>query len=69
MKPLVYIRGDDVVEQKVVHLEITSLYTDESQKFNRANPANPFILYLAHTMPHTPIAARERYKGTSAGAI
>jgi arylsulfatase A len=67
MKPLVYLRGEDVVERKVVQSEITGLYTDESLKFIRANADKPFFLYLAHNMPHTPIAASARFKGKSAG--
>ena len=69
MKPLVYMRGEDVIEQKVVQREITGLYTDESLKFIRANADKPFFLYLAHNMPHTPIAASERFKGKSAGGL
>ncbi|MDQ3439588.1 MAG: sulfatase [Planctomycetota bacterium] len=69
MKPLVYMRGEEVIEQKVVQREITGLYTDESLKFIRANEGNPFFLYLAHNMPHTPIAASDRFKGKSAGGL
>ena len=69
MKPLVYMRAEAIIEQKVVQREITSLYTDESIKFIRANASKPFFLYLAHNMPHTPIAATERFKGKSAGGL
>jgi arylsulfatase A len=58
-----------VIEQKVEQNSITQLYTDESLKFIRANAGKPFFLYLAHNMPHTPIAASERFKDKSAGGL
>lgn len=69
MTPLVYLRGDEVLNTEVVQSEITGLYTDESLKFIRANQEKPFFLYLAHNMPHTPLGASERFEGKSAGGL
>jgi len=69
MKPVVYIRGDEVVETEVDQAAITHRYTDESLSFIRANKDKAFFLYLAHNMPHTPLAASERFKGKSAGGL
>ncbi|XOV92417.1 MAG: sulfatase [Bacteroidota bacterium] len=36
---------------------LTSLYTIEAMEWIRENKDTPFFLYLAHTMPHNPVAA------------
>jgi uncharacterized sulfatase len=41
---------------------LTDYYTDEAVKVIEANAARPFLLYLAHWAPHTPLqATREDY--------
>ncbi len=44
---------------------LTSLYTERACRFIRKNKAHPFFLYLAHSMPHVPIAASEKFRGKS----
>src|SRR3546814_14057785 len=48
---------------------LTTLYTEESVKFIRNHKHSPFFLYLAHNMPHGPLAVRseERSAGTEGG--
>lgn len=41
--------------------KITKRYTDEAIKWIGENKEHPFFLYLAHTMPHYPVAAREQF--------
>src|SRR5687768_16861095 len=65
MKPLLYIRGDEVIDENVDQATITDRYTDESLKFIRDNNDKTFFLYLAHNAPHTPLFAGERHKGKS----
>jgi arylsulfatase A-like enzyme len=65
MSPLVFIRGDEVVEKDIDIAAITDRYTDEALKFIRENRNSSFFLYLAHNMPHTPLAAPDRHKGKS----
>ena len=50
---------------------ITRRYTDEAIAFiDRSVAADrPFFLYLAHTMPHTPLAASEAFAGKSARGL
>jgi len=50
---------------KVPNAELTKRYTDEALKFIEENRSQPFFLYLAHTMPHVPLAASADFKGKS----
>ncbi|MHC4215334.1 MAG: sulfatase-like hydrolase/transferase, partial [Planctomycetota bacterium] len=45
--------------------ELTKRYTDEAVKFIEENSSGPFFIYLAHTMPHVPLAASAAFKGKS----
>jgi arylsulfatase A len=45
---------------------LTKRYTEEAVQFITNNAANPFFMYLAHSMPHVPIYASEAFAGTSA---
>jgi arylsulfatase A-like enzyme len=40
---------------------LTQRYTDEAIKWIGENKKKPFFLYMAHTMPHNPVAAREQF--------
>ena len=45
---------------------LTKWYTEEALAFLRKNAGRkPFFLYLAHTMPHVPIFASEKFRGKS----
>ena len=47
---------------------LTKWYTEEAIKFMRESVGEkekPFFLYLAHTMPHVPLFASERFEGKS----
>ncbi len=63
--PLPLIRQDKVVEQSPDQRYLTRRYTEEAIRFIEANRNRPFFLYLPHNMPHRPIAASERFKGTT----
>jgi arylsulfatase len=45
--------------------ELTKRYTDETLRFIEENSSQPFFIYLAHTMPHVPLAATADFKGKS----
>jgi len=45
--------------------ELTTLYTERAIQFISANKKNPFFLYLAHSMPHVPLAVSSKFKGKS----
>jgi arylsulfatase len=44
---------------------LTKKYTNKAIEFIKAQKANPFFLYLPHSMPHVPIAASAAFKGKS----
>ena len=45
--------------------EITTIYTERAVRFISENRKSPFFLYLAHSMPHVPLAVSEKFKGKS----
>ena len=44
---------------------LTTLYTERAVRFIEKNRKKPFFLYLAHSMPHVPLAASEEFRGTT----
>lgn len=49
--------------------ELTGDFTRESLSFIKENKDNPFFLYLAHPMPHVPLAASPKFKGKSGNGL
>lgn len=45
--------------------ELTTLYTETAIDFIERNKNEPFFLYLAHSMPHVPLAVSNKYRGKS----
>lgn len=66
--PLPLMEGNKVVST-IDNMEemgmITTLYTERAVRFIRDNRKGPFFLYLAHTMPHIPLAVSSKFKGKS----
>jgi arylsulfatase len=48
---------------------LTTLYTEKAVDFIKRNKKNPFFLYLAHPMPHVPLAVSSKFKGKSKGGL
>lgn len=44
---------------------LTKQYTERAVSFIETNKKEPFFLYLAHSMPHVPIAVSDRFKNYS----
>ena len=63
------VRNRERLEKTRDMAKLTGLYTDEAIKFIKANKAQPFFVYLAHTMAHVVIDASEKFKGTSKGDL
>jgi arylsulfatase A-like enzyme len=66
--PLPLIEGDKVIDSinsKQKLSELLNQLTQHSIQFIRKNKNKPFFLYLAHSMPHTPIAPSVRFQGKS----
>lgn len=59
------MRDEVVIEQPVDQSTLTARYTEEAIDFMEERGAEPFFIYLAHTMPHTPLFASERFAGRS----
>jgi len=53
------IENDAIIELPVDQRTITRRYTDKAIQFVTANKANPFFLYLPHSMPHIPLFVPE----------
>lgn len=63
------LRDGQVVEQPVDQTTLTRRYTEEAQRFIRANKEGAFFLYFAHTFPHVPLFASPAFKGQSRAGI
>lgn len=69
MNPRLLLHNTEVV-QEIADLEkLTPQYTQQATDFIKANAKNPFFLYMAHTYPHIPLGASERFKGKSKEGI
>jgi arylsulfatase A len=65
MKPSPLMRNEQTIEEPAVQETLTPRYTAEAIRFIRDNREKPFFLYFAHTYPHVPLHASERYKDKS----
>src|SRR4051812_9689549 len=65
MTPLPLLEDEQVVEESPDLSQLTQRYTARALDFITRNRANPFLLYLAHTMPHVPLAASDDFRGKS----
>lgn len=65
MTPLPLLDGEHVVEESPDLSELTRRYTERAIDFITRNRERPFFLYLAHTMPHVPLAASAEFRGAS----
>lgn len=63
MYPVQLIENESVAEYPVYQPDLTKKYTHRALDFIERNyqQDNPFFLYLAHAMPHKPLAASEDF--------
>lgn len=64
--PLPLIEGDKAIKDGITPddmNQLTTWYTERAIKFIEQNKAQPFFLYVAHTMPHVPLGASEKFRG------
>lgn len=45
--------------------ELTTLYTETAVDFIERHSDRPFFVYLAHSMPHVPLAVSDKFRGKS----
>ncbi len=63
------MRNNEVIERPVDHRTLTKRYTEEAIRFIQTNRRRPFFLYLAHSLPHVPLARSAEYSGHSGAGI
>lgn len=69
MHPVKLFDGEKEVEYPVVQSTITKRYTERALKFMEENKDRSFFLYLAHSMPHKPLAVSEAFSGKSGAGL
>ena len=63
------MRDEEVVEYPADQATLTKRYTEEAVQFIRKNQAQPFFVYLPHTMVHYPLAASADFLGKSGDGL
>jgi arylsulfatase A-like enzyme len=63
------LRNDEMIEKNADMSTLTRRYTDEAIGFIKQHHTQPFFVYLAHSMPHTRLAASEDFLGKSARGL
>ncbi len=61
MRPVQIVENMDTVEYPVDQSLLTKKYTDQAIDFIKRKKEEPFFLYLAHAMPHKPLAASKDF--------
>lgn len=59
------IKGNEVIGYNTDQTCFTTDYTNYAISFIEKNKETPFLLYLAHSMPHVPLAVSDKFKGKS----
>lgn len=57
--------GNEVVGYNTDQSQFTTDYTTRTVDFIKKNKHKPFFIYLAHSMPHVPLAVSDKFKGKS----
>jgi arylsulfatase A len=70
MKPLALFTDEEagveyVKDDRVDFAALTQQFTDKAVAFIDENKGSPFLLYIAHTAPHLPLAPHAGHKGHS----
>jgi arylsulfatase A-like enzyme len=63
------MRNGEVIERPVDHRTLTKRYTEEAVRYIHEHRTGPFFLYLAHSLPHIPLARSPEFEGHSAAGI
>jgi arylsulfatase A-like enzyme len=59
------IENEKVLQKNPDQSQLTTWYTERAVQFIGRNKDRPFLLYLAHTMPHVPLFVSDKFKGKS----
>lgn len=63
--PLPLYEGEKVIETMPDINQFTTRFTERAVDFIHRNKKNPFFLYLAHPLPHVPLAVSDKFRGKS----
>jgi N-acetylgalactosamine-6-sulfatase len=69
MAPVKLYKDTEMVQALVFQPTLTKRYTDKALAFIKENKSEPFFLYLAHAMPHKPLAASADFYGRSGAGL
>ena len=58
-------RNEELIECPADQTTLTRRYTEEAVQFIRDRKQGPFFLYFAHTFPHVPLFASDKFGGQS----
>jgi arylsulfatase A-like enzyme len=63
--------GKVAVERITPQLQpnLTTWYTEHAVDFIARNKANPFLLYVPHSMPHVPLFCSDKFRGKSGAGL
>jgi len=64
--PLPLMDGERAIKDGITQEDmdlLTTWYTERVVKFIEQNKDRPFFLYVAHTMPHVPLGASDKFRG------
>ena len=61
------IQGSEIIERPADQHTLTKRYTEHAISFIHEHKDKPFFVYLAHTFPHVPLFASEKFAHRSAG--
>ena len=59
------IEGTQPIEHNPDQTRLTTLYTERAVSFIDKHAGGPFLVYLAHNMPHVPLHVSDKFKGKS----
>jgi len=63
--PLPLIEGDKTILTNPDSTKFTTDFTEKTIAFIKENKQKPFFVYLAHPLPHVPMAVSSKFKGKS----
>ncbi|MCM4164503.1 MULTISPECIES: sulfatase [unclassified Arenibacter] len=63
------MRNTEIIERPADQNTITKRYTQETIAYIKKNKDNPFLIYLAHNLPHIPLFASKDFLGKSKRGI
>lgn len=64
--------NDQVINPQVTaadQAQLTTQYTEHAVQFIEQNRSCPFLLYLAHSMPHVPLFVSDKFRGRSSRGV